>query len=456
MSIAASPERFDTTVETLIVGAGACGLVAALAAREAGQSVLVLERDAVPAGSTALSAGLIPGAGTAQQAACGVADSAALFAQDIQSKAGSENDPAHVKTLADASGPAIDWLTSAHGVPLTLVTDFDYPGHSRRRMHGVPSRAGRDLINVLRSRAEALEIDIICDRHVPTLFARNDRITGAQADRPDGGADLVGCARLILASNGFGGNRDMVRAHMPEIAEALWFGHGGNQGDAVLWGQALGADVSHMGAFQGHGNVAHPHGVLISWAVITQGGVQINSDGKRFWDESQGYSEAARAVLEQPGGIAWTIFDTRIATIARQFADFQAAEACGAILTADTLGGLAAKMGVPADPLAQNLAAHCPFGRDFSGCQPLAPPYCAVRVTGALFHTQGGLRVDGRARVVKSCGTALPNLYAGGGAAVGVSGAGDAGYLSGNGLLAAVVLGRIAGEDWPDPQKDLD
>ena len=58
---------FDVSVPTLIVGAGACGLVAALAAHEAGQDVLVLERDRAPAGSTALSAGLIPAAGTAIQ-----------------------------------------------------------------------------------------------------------------------------------------------------------------------------------------------------------------------------------------------------------------------------------------------------------------------------------------------------------------------------------------------------
>jgi fumarate reductase flavoprotein subunit len=66
-------------------------------------------------------------------------------------------------------------------------------------------------------------------------------------------------------------------------------------------------------------------------------------------------------------------------------------------------------------------------------------------VTGALFHTQGGLAVDGFARVLRRDGAAMPNLFAGGGAARGVSGATAAGYLSGNGLLTAVVLGRVAG-----------
>jgi fumarate reductase flavoprotein subunit len=68
-----------------------------------------------------------------------------------------------------------------------------------------------------------------------------------------------------------------------------------------------------------------------------------------------------------------------------------------------------------------------------------------VRVTGALFHTQGGLAVTPEARAMRADGTPCRRLFATGGAAVGVSGAGDSGYLSGNGLLSAVALGRIAG-----------
>ena len=69
-----------------------------------------------------------------------------------------------------------------------------------------------------------------------------------------------------------------------------------------------------------------------------------------------------------------------------------------------------------------------------------------VKVTGALFHTQGGLAIDGVGRVRRKDGTLLPNLFAAGGAAAGVSGSSAAGYLSGNGLLTATVLGRLAGQ----------
>lgn len=445
-----APETFDLSVEVVIVGAGAAGLVSALAAYEAGRDVLVLERDSQPSGSTALSAGLIPAAGTRLQCALGITDTPQLFAADIQAKAKGENDPHLVDLLAAGAADTIDWLEGTHGLPFSLVDDFDYPGHSRRRMHGLPTRAGRELIDALRSRCEALSIDIVCEALVDTLYWDANTVSGIAVTRPDGGQERIGCSAVILACNGFGGNRELVRRHMPEIAEALWFGHDGNTGDAVLWGDEIGAETRHLGAYQGHGNVAHPHGILITWAVITQGGFQVNTDGVRFWNEAQGYSEAARAVLAQPDGVAWTIFDSRIAAIARQFADFREAEAQGAIITTDTLHDLEVATHLPSGCLSRELSRILPTGPDRFGrlfdTAALSPPFCAVRVTGALFHTQGGLSVNGCAQVLRKDGNVIPNLYAVGGAACGVSGASDAGYLSGNGLLSAVVLGRIAGE----------
>lgn len=454
MQIAATPEHgFDLEVQTLIIGAGACGMVAALAAQESGQEVLVIEADSLPRGSTALSAGLIPAADTRFQRVAGITDNAALFAADIQRKAHNENDPELVDALAHGSGPAIEWLADRFGLPFSVVTDFDYPGHSRRRMHGLPTRSGAELVDRLRQTCEAKSIDIICERRASVLYAEGITITGVTVCLPDGSTEIIGCQRLILACNGYGGNRAMVAEHMPAIADALWFGHDGNRGEAVLWGQALGAGTRHLGAYQGHGNVAHPHGILITWAVITEGGVQVNLEGQRFWNEAQGYSEAARAVMGQPQGQAWAIFDARIAAVARQFADFQAAEAQGAVKTADTVAGLADATGLPAAALAQTLAAiphngTDAFGRSFQ-TPPLKPPYAAVRVTGALFHTQGGLDVTGNGRVRHQNGSTFRNLHAAGGAACGVSGTTDSGYLSGNGLLSAVVLGRSAGMDWP-------
>jgi len=85
------------------------------------------------------------------------------------------------------------------------------------------------------------------------------------------------------------------------------------------------------------------------------------------------------------------------------------------------------------------------FGRSFKGKKALSPPFYAVKVTGAIFHTQGGLKVDKNAHVLRADGSVLPNLYAGGGAARGISGPDASGYLAGNGLLTATTYGRLAG-----------
>lgn len=440
---------FDLKVPILVIGAGASGMIAALSAADTGGAVLVIEADPVPSGSTALSAGLIPAAGTKFQREAGIDDTPSLLRADIQRKAAGENPQDLVDQLAQNAGPAVEWLSERFGMPFSVVWDFDYPGHSRRRMHGLPSRAGQELVDRLRSACEAEGIDIICNRRATTLFRDGSRISGVKVVGPNG-PERIECAALIMACNGFGGNREMVARLMPEIEEALWFGHDGNKGDAVLWGEAMGAETLHLGAYQGHGNVAKPEGILITWAVITEGGVQVNLDGRRFWDESQGYSEAARAVLAQKDGMAWTIFDGRIADVARQFQDFKNAEATGAIRVAETIEDLAEVCSLPAKALHETIAGipsggEDTFGRVFTG-PGLAPPYMAVKVTGALFHTQGGLSITPDARVKMADGTVSPNLFAAGGAAVGVSGTGDSGYLSGNGLLSAVVLGRIAGQ----------
>jgi fumarate reductase flavoprotein subunit len=445
---------FETGVSVLVIGAGAAGLCAALSAHEAGTDVVVLERDAVPRGSTALSAGLIPAAGTRFQRHQGITDSPETFAADIQRKAHGEADQAIVDLVARESGPTVEWLADRYGLSFSVVHDFDYPGHSVRRMHGLPTRSGAELVDLLRQAVEDAGVAVITDATVNSLFADSDRrIRGIEAGRPDGATDRIGCGALVLACNGYGGNPELVAKHIPEMRGALYFGHTGNRGDAVLWGEALGVRLHAMSGYQGHGSIAHPLGILITWAVMIEGGFQVNAQGLRFSDESQGYSEQAAKVIAQPGGIAYDIFDERIAAIARQFEDFRKAEAAGAVIEAESSAELARRLKLPEDAFANSFAeveglkrhGVDTFGRRFAGVGPLAPPLKAVRVTGGLFHTQGGLAINTRAQALRHDGQPLPNLFAVGGAAAGVSGSHSSGYLSGNGLLTATVLGRIAG-----------
>ena len=444
---------WDLETDVVVVGGGGCGLTAALAAASGGAAVLVLEKQAPASSNTARSGGMIPAAGTRFQRAAGIVETPEAMAADILRKNGHASDPATTLHLARAAPRLVEWLVDQVGVGLDFVGDFRYPGHSEHRMHAPPSRTGAALIADLRRAVEAHPgADLVVEAPVTALVADARGAVRGVVARRGGAIERIGAGAVILASNGFAADRAMLRRYCPEIAEAYYFGGEGNTGEGIRWGQALGGAVAFMDAYQGHASVAIPHGILITYALITEGGVQVNREGRRFADETRGYSEHALSVLAQPGGVAWDVYDQRLHRLGQSFDDYRQAEAAGAIRRGEDVDGLAGVLGLPAVALRATLADYQtvaegrgadPFGR--RDCRRLEPPLYGVRVTGALFHTQGGLVVDRDARVLRADGSVVPNLYAGGGVAAGLSGHGAGGYFSGNGLLTALGYGWLAG-----------
>ena len=463
---AAMPEG-TPHIGAVIVGGGACGMTAGIRLRDAGVDCVVLERDAMPAGSTALSSGFIPVAETRLQKSLGIPDTLELFRREIDAKSHGQAAPHLVVAYTEAAREAVDAL-EAHGIAFEVADGWLYPGHSVRRIHCVPERTGAALLAALGRVAAERGVDVLTEALVREIWvadtpapgaagagaagaddaADHGRVIGVGYQRPDGRMEHLACDVLILACNGFGGNRDLVRELLPAMAEATFGGHVGNDGSAIAWGRALGARLADLGGYQGHGSWIIPQGALMTWAAMMEGAVQINAEGRRFHNENHGYSEAAVEVLAQPGGIAWNVFDGPIHTLLQSFPDFVEAQKNGAMRTLPDEAALAALIGCDEAALRATLQAIEPgatdaFGRIFK--RRLAAPYHAVKVTGALFHTQGGLDIDAQCRVVREDGTPLPNLLAAGGAARGVSGNEVWGYLTGNGLLSAVGGGWLAG-----------
>ena len=445
-------------VPLVVIGAGACGLSAALAARDAGAEPLVVERDVHPAGSTGMSYGAICAAGTRQQRAAGIDDSTAALEADILAITNGQTDPELARLIAREAGPAVEWLAERHAIELTVETSWTGMGHAQPRLHAPPDRSGQTLMNMLMAALASAGIDLVTGARASKLFANSEnRVLGVAVTRPDGAVETIGCDALILASSGFGGNREWVRRHMPAVGEARYYGHEGNEGDGILWGQALGGAVADMGAYQALGSLADPQALVMPHTLLIGGGVQVNADGERFQNELEDISGQALKVLEQPGACCWMVYDRRLHDAAlERYQEYRDADTINAAKSAATVAGLAEACGLPAEALARTLARSAElaktgrsdrFGRSFSVKDILEPPYYAVRVTGALFHTQGGLVVDRHARVVDADGKPLPNLFAGGGAARSVSGPGEWGYLPGMGLCTAVTLGRIAGSE---------
>jgi fumarate reductase flavoprotein subunit len=444
--------------DVVVAGAGGAGCTAALAAAQGGLSVLLVDaKENFRRGcNTAMSTSMIPAGGSRWQGELGIDDSPDLFFADVMRKTHGMADPTIARALVDVAPRLVEWLNDACGVPLELPTDFNYPGHSRHRCHCVHDRAGATLHRHLLEAIGALgdRVTLVASLRISALDLdeRTGAVSRATLVRPDGVEEMVRTGAVVLGTGGFGGNRRLVHQFIPEIEHALYFGSDGCQGDAVLIGEKLGADVGYLDAYQGHGSVATPHGILCTWVTITHGGCIVNARGERFADESTGYSEFARSVVAQPEHSAWVVLDKRIDRACEPFADYQALVDSGAIRWVGDADELART--IAAEPervratleMAERAArGQAPDALGRSAWEaPLAPPYGVVKVEGALFHTQGGLLIDQDAAVLRQ-GRAIPGLYAAGGAAAGMSGHGPDGYLAGNGLLAALGLGYLAG-----------
>jgi len=140
---------------------------------------------------------------------------------------------------------------------------------------------------------------------VTKLVAKDGAVEGVVAGSVR--EEAIRAEKVILATDGFAGNREMVRAYCEaDIADALYYGSDGNTGDRIRWGAELGGALASMDAFfQGHATVVSGTGALSTYAVVMNGGILVNADGERFGNESKGYSEFAVDVVRQPDGVAY-------------------------------------------------------------------------------------------------------------------------------------------------------
>jgi fumarate reductase flavoprotein subunit len=440
--------------DLVVAGAGG-GLVAALRAAELGLDVLVVEvsEHYRRGNNTSMSTAMVPGAGTRFQRDAGIDDSADVFLADVMRKTKGQADERLARALTGVSAELVEWLADDVDLPLSLVTDFHYPGHTHDRCHTIEGRHGTLLLDHLVQQVKGSpRIDVLVPaRLVDVLLDDDTRVRAAVVEMPDGETEEIPTPAVLLATNGFGADREMVREYLPEIAQAVYHGSETSRGDAIRIGHRLGGATGFLDAYQGHGALAARAATLVGWATVMHGAVLVGLDGRRFGDETTGYSEYAAVIAAQPGATAWILLDQRIHDACLPFTDFRQTVESGALVWADDVAGLAAATGLPAEALVEEVRTTQAlargeddrFGRTFFEAE-LRPPFAAVRVVPALFHTQGGLVVDEHARVRRTDDTVLEGLYASGGAAIGISGHGAAGYLAGNGLLPALGLAYLA------------
>ena len=435
----------NTGFDAVVVGAGAAGLVASLRAATLGRRVVLLDAAAGDQSNLSVSGGMFAASGTRVQQAAGISDSPALWAADIDRKTDGAFDPAITHAVTSRAADATHFLAETIGLPLHVVT-IPMPGHSALRLHATPTENGAELAALLVDAVRRTPgITLVTGEEASGLLTENGRVVGVQA-----GDTAYRAGWTLLASGGFAANPAMIARFLPEMTGAHIIGRGLNDGRALAWGEALGGVPMFMDGYQGQGHVTMDGLGRLGPGVTSLGAVVLNARGERFADESMGPSEFGAFVLAQPGGWAIELFDEAMHEGMLRLGSYREAVERGCIVAAADLDSLAAAFGLPAAAVARTMATYHdddapdPFGRNPR--KPVLPPYRAAKITGALAHTQGGLRVDGRARVLRADGTFVAGLLAAGGAAAGVSGHGAAGYIPGNGLGQAFALGFVAGE----------
>jgi fumarate reductase flavoprotein subunit len=448
--------NWDMETDVVVVGGGGCGIAAALTVKQKGLEVILIEKGNKLGGNTTLSTGSIPGANTKYQQRENIKDSALQMAKDIYAKANNQGNWELLLHLCEQSKELVEWLVEDMKVKIDIITEYKHVGHTQFRLHAPKSRKGEDLVKDLTRALDEQGVIVATNIECKDLIVgENNEVIGIKTI-VNGKEENIKCKKVILATNGFGANKKMVKKYIPEISGAPYFGAVGSTGEAIEWGERLGAELKSMGAYQGYAAVSNL-GSIVSWTTVEKGGFLVNKAAKRFCDESKGYSALAGNVQSQEDGVVHVIFDQTLRDSVYQSED-EFKEMCdigavkGGVNTIEELAKLlkldCRQLEATFDDYQRSaVEGNDPFNRKDFGHAPLIAPFYGVQATSGLFHTQGGLNINKHAQPLRHDGSVIENLYAGGGVAVGVSGTeGSSGYSSGNGLFTALGWGRLAGK----------
>ncbi len=439
----------DTECDVLVVGAGAAGMMAALQAKAAGKSVLIIEKQGIYGGGDAMlaSSGMAGGGGylVYKLGLEGYSEQDYLDNKTaVAEKSGLPVDMDNLAAYSLMSGEALDYYISI-GVPFGKYANF-----SNTTDDG--SSPGTHIIKRLAEQVERKGIECRKNTKLTSIIREGDSVTGVRVSTPDGDYTVMAKA-VILACGGFANNEDML-VEYADAGSFVGLPHSGAvsaTGEGILAAAEVGADISNMTAIKAN-NICHvaPNGAVISLAAIQSSAALVNDDGARFIDESgTTINEKSYAELDQPNQEAWAIFDQRLMDAKALLRGY---DALGYFECGQTWEELAEAMGLGDEATAtfieqmqlwqglEEKAEDPLFGgkviNNFSN-----PPFYAALVKPAMQSTYGGVTTDASAHALDASGTPIPGLYAAGA----VSGHGCFGNSVGNGLTIASAFGMIAG-----------
>lgn len=446
----ASEIRDGGTYDIIVVGAGGAGMTAAISAHDGGARVIVLEKMNVAGGNTCFAEGGMNACCTQTQREEGIEDSVELFTADTLKGGHDKGNKELVNYLCAHSNDAVERLAE-RGMHLTKISTSG--GASVPRIHRPEdgSAVGKYLVYHLCQQCAERGIDAVTHIDVKEVLMENGAIVGVRANDGRSKRDIVyrGSA-VIIAAGGFGANHEMLAQYRPELLNAVTTNQQGAQGDGIRLGQDLGADVVDIGEIQVHPTVEQSTSILLSEGIRGDGAILVNAEGNRFTDELLTRDVVSAAEWKQTDGWSFAVFDHKVyeenKSIAEKF------EPKGLALSADTLEGLCALMGVDQTNFMATMNAYNgtiaagvddPFGRWKSRYPVVEPPFFAIKVAPGIHHTMGGLRIDVDTRVLDATGTPIPGLFAAGEVTGGIHGGNR---LGGNAICDINVFGHHAAE----------
>jgi fumarate reductase flavoprotein subunit len=437
-----------------------------LAAAEAGQYAVLLEKTAAFGGSTVRSAGLSAFVGTDEQREQGIADSVELLRKDLLETGGRVNDEALVDLYCDEQLDTYRWL-KRHGVAYGHIHAAS--GQSAPRSHPTDTTA---MLRSLFTAAGRLGARLVLGADVNRLVHDGNRVTGVLVERA-GATREVSADAVVLATGGFSRDRWMLERFAPQMARALLAGGEGNHGDGLLMAMKLGAGLRDLPYVKGTYGIYHePHPAEDGTGILAvyKGAIAVDRTGRRFVDESIPYKALGDASLAQQTARTWQVFDAKVMAASNDevpIYDFAGRERAGMLQVAETIEGLAVELDTEPGVLEDTVAGY--NARIASGDpDPLGrvhmvggvgertaidtPPFYAQLSGTVVLATYCGVTVDTSMRVLDVYGEPIARLYAAGELVGGFHGAG---YMTGTSIGKSAIFGRIAGSAAAAEESDL-
>lgn len=460
-SSAKKEEKTEQTYDVVVLGGGGAGLSAAIEAKNAGASVVILEKMPAVGGNTLISGGEMNAPENWVQEKLGIKDSVDLFYEDTMKGGDYLGDPEVVRTFAEKALGSAEWLRDEINVEFLPDHLFQFGGHSVKRALIPKGQTGAELITKLMAKVKELDIPVKLDTKAEKLITdENGKVIGVKATNK-AGQDLTFNANkgVVIATGGFGSNVEMRKKYNPELDERYKSTDTpGTTGDGIVMAQEIGADITNMEHIQTY-PICNPKTGMISLVADARfdGGILVNKEGKRFVEELDRRDVISKAILSQPGKHAYLLWNQEVADIGKTIEahpeEYKSLVKDKILHKAETLEEAAEFFDIPVDQLKKTVERWNKFAakgkdEDFNYRGKLIPldkgPYYIQKVVPSVHHTMGGLVIDKEAHVLNKDGKRIPGLFAAGEVTGVIHGSNR---LGGNAITDIITFGRIAGKN---------